>query len=94
MTQSITRHWGRRVRGTSRWLSALVLLVFGLYGARIGETQSANASISGHIIDPASALISDAAVTLTDVDTAGCRSVEPEQLVHGSAHPGSAFYAI
>ena len=69
MKQSITRHWGRRVRGTSHWLLALVLLSFGLHGAQTGEAQTANANISGHITDSTSALVSDATVILTSTDT-------------------------
>jgi hypothetical protein len=69
MKQSITTHWGRRIRGTGHWLLALVLLLFGLYGAQTGAAQTANANISGHITDSTSALISDATVTLTNTDT-------------------------
>jgi Carboxypeptidase regulatory-like domain/TonB dependent receptor len=69
MKQSITRQWGRRIRGTGRWLLALVLLLLGLYGVQTGKAQTANANISGHITDSSSALISDATVTLMDTDT-------------------------
>ncbi|MGC1463012.1 MAG: carboxypeptidase regulatory-like domain-containing protein [Terracidiphilus sp.] len=69
MKQSITRQWGKRIRGTGQWLLALVLLLFGLYGVQTGKAQTANANISGHITDSSSALISDAMVTLTDTDT-------------------------
>ena len=69
MKQSIAKLVGRRERGISRWLLALVLFVFGLYGALSCQAQTENGSVSGHVTDPTSALVSGAAVTLTDTDT-------------------------
>ena len=69
MMQRIEKLVGRRERGTSRWQLALVLLVFGLYGTHAGRAQTANGSVSGHVIDSTSALVPDATVTLTDTDT-------------------------
>jgi outer membrane receptor protein involved in Fe transport len=69
MKQSITNHLGRRAQETSYWVLAVVLLLFGLYGTRASVAQTSNASISGHIVDTTAAVVTDAAVTLTDVDT-------------------------
>jgi hypothetical protein len=69
MKQSIARQVGRHVGGISCWLLVPLLLTFGIYGARTAGAQTANAALSGRITDSAGALISGAAVTLTESDT-------------------------
>jgi hypothetical protein len=69
MKQSIKKDSARGVLKTSSWLLALLLVGFGLCQTQISEAQTANANISGHIIDSTSALISDATITLTNTDT-------------------------
>ena len=69
MRHSISRHVSRQVRRIGWWLLASLLLTIGLNGGRTAVAQTANASISGRITDPTSALISNATVILTDTDT-------------------------
>lgn len=69
MKQSISRPTGRPVLGTSCWLLACLIFIFGAYGVRPGNAQTANAAISGHITDSTGALVASATVTLTESDT-------------------------
>jgi hypothetical protein len=69
MKESIARQVGRHVEGLSCWLLVPLLFTFGIYGARTAGAQTANAALSGRITDSAGALISGAAVILTESDT-------------------------
>lgn len=68
MKQSIKKDSARGTL-TSSWLLALLLVGFGLCRTQSSEAQTANANISGHIIDSTSALVSDATIALTNTDT-------------------------
>ena len=69
MKQSILRPAGGHGLGISWWLGASLILIFGIFGLRPGDAQTTNATITGHIVDPTGALVSDATITLTDTDT-------------------------
>jgi hypothetical protein len=85
MRHSISRHVSRQVRRMGWWLLASFFLTFGLNEGRTAAAQTANANMSGHIIDSAGALIPGASVSLTDTDT---------QIVMKTTANGEGFYVF
>src|SRR5580704_16740980 len=69
MEHPIAKLAGRRNLATVSWLTGIAFLVFGFCGSAVSDAQTANGTVSGHVLDPKGALIPGATVTLTETDT-------------------------